>query len=117
MRRLCACKVPHELSQEENKLLQHAGCSGTGPGQQVFELKGCPKCDNSGYRGRIGIHELMTVTDPMREKINAGTHAEVLKRLAREQGMRTLFEDSMEKVLQGVSTFAEALSTARPDEA
>jgi type IV pilus assembly protein PilB len=77
---------------------------------------GCPKCNKTGYKGRTGIHELLTMNDEMREMISKGATAEKLKAVARRGGMRTLFEDAMEKVKLGVTSLAEAMGTTKPDD-
>ncbi|ODV12800.1 MAG: pilus assembly protein PilB [Rubrivivax sp. SCN 70-15] len=68
---------------------------------------GCPKCDKTGWRGRAGIHELMSISRPLRTMIQTGARAEELQRQALTEGMRTLRQDGIEKVLAGVTTLDE----------
>jgi type IV pilus assembly protein PilB len=77
---------------------------------------GCPKCNNVGYKGRVGIHELLKNSDELRGLINKHATADELKQAARRAGMRTMFEDCMEKVKQGLTSLPEAIGTARPDD-
>ena len=77
--------------------------------------KGCPRCNNTGYKGRIGIHELMTTDDQLIEGINKGKETSELKRMAMQGGMKTLHQDSLLKVKDGISTIPEALSTVPVD--
>ena len=76
------------------------------PGQKVCRAsdKGCSNCSNTGYRGRVGIHELLTATDELKELIYRKAKAAEIRELAIEQGMRTLKQDGIEKVLKGLTT-------------
>ena len=68
---------------------------------------GCEQCSGSGYSGRAGIHELMMVTRGLRHLIQTGQRADELQRYAMGDGMRTLRQDGIEKVLAGVTTIEE----------
>jgi type IV pilus assembly protein PilB len=114
MRRVCkVCRVAYEPEGREKDVLQRAiGWSG-----QVYKAnpKGCSKCNNTGYKGRIGIHELMVTNEELIEAINKEAETAELKRIAMKGGMKTLHQDSMSKVKDGLSTMAEALSTVPQD--
>jgi type IV pilus assembly protein PilB len=114
MRRVCkTCKVAHEPEGREKLLLENAiGWSGP-----IFKAhpKGCPKCNGTGYKGRVGIHELMVTNNELIEGINKGLESSELKRIAMRGGMKTLHQDSMLKVKEGLSTLEEAISTVPPD--
>jgi type IV pilus assembly protein PilB len=71
--------------------------------------KGCSHCNRSGYRGRMGIYELMLMTSAIREMTFKGESTQALRKMARKQGMRTLFEDGMVKALKGLTTLDEVL--------
>lgn len=71
--------------------------------------KGCAYCNKTGYRGRLAIYELMNMTSQIRELTFKGESTAVIRKLARKQGMRTLFEDGMIKALKGVTTIDEVL--------
>jgi type IV pilus assembly protein PilB len=71
--------------------------------------KGCSHCSKTGYRGRLGIFELMGMTGAIREMTFKGEPNQNLRRMARKQGMRTLFEDGMIKALKGITTIDEVL--------
>ncbi|MCW7539153.1 ATPase, T2SS/T4P/T4SS family [Aquabacterium sp. A7-Y] len=75
---------------------------------------GCDKCGQTGFRGRAGLHELMVATRDLRRLVQTGARAEELQQCALLEGMRTLRQDGIEKVLQGVTTLAEvrAISNA-----
>lgn len=76
------------------------------------EAAGCPRCDGSGYAGRIGIHELLLVTPALRQIVVDGGRVEPLRAQAIAEGMRTLRQDGIDKVLQGLTTIAEVRATS-----
>ena len=86
------------------------------PGQDPLKLwraKGCPVCKQSGYKGRRGIFELMTLDDRYHDPIVHRAGAPEFRRLAREQGMLTMFDDGLAKAAKGVTTVEELLRTTR----
>jgi type IV pilus assembly protein PilB len=114
LRRLCTCKKAENPTEEEYALVSRA--LDAGPMNRIMKPKGCPKCKDSGYKGRVGVHELLKNTDELRSLICRNAAVEDLKLVARKGGMRTLFEDCMEKVKAGLTSLTEAVATARPDE-
>jgi type IV pilus assembly protein PilB len=114
MRRVCKqCRLPIEPTGREKEILEKAiGWSG-----QIFKAnpKGCPKCGGNGYKGRVGIHELMITNDELVEGINKGQEAAELKKIAMRGGMKTLHQDSLLKVKDGFTTLEEAIATVPPD--
>ncbi len=74
---------------------------------EIYEKAGCHQCRETGYRGRVGLFEVMTVTDEIRALIVAHAPAVRLAKVAVEQGMRTLLADGLEKVRSGQTTLAE----------
>ncbi len=74
---------------------------------QHHEASGCADCDHSGLRGRAGLHELLIVSPGLRQLIQSGARAEEIQRQALMEGMHTLRQDGILKVLQGVSSLAE----------
>ena len=77
--------------------------------------KGCSNCNKSGYRGRMGIYELMIMTSTIRELAFKGEPTQAIRKVARKQGMRTLFEDGMIKALKGLTTLDEVLRITQQD--
>ncbi|MDD2684552.1 MAG: ATPase, T2SS/T4P/T4SS family [Gallionella sp.] len=69
----------------------------------LYEPVGCDKCTNTGYRGRVGLHELLIGTDPVKKAIQEHARVAELLAIALEEGMHTLKQDGMEKVLQGIT--------------
>jgi type IV pilus assembly protein PilB len=80
---------------------------------QLWRGAGCPECKSSGYKGRLGIFELMAVDDRFHDPIVRRSGAPVFFKLARERGMRTMFEDGMTKAIQGGTTMQEVLRVTR----
>jgi type IV pilus assembly protein PilB len=77
--------------------------------------KGCNHCNKRGYRGRMGIFELMAMTTQIREMTFKGESHQAVRRMARKQGMRTLFEDGIIKAIKGQTTLDEVLRITQHD--
>jgi len=77
---------------------------------------GCEKCGQTGFKGRIGIHELLRVTDELRELITRRAPEHEIRIAARAAGMRTLLEEGIAKAAQGLTTLAAVLQVAAPDD-
>jgi type II secretory ATPase GspE/PulE/Tfp pilus assembly ATPase PilB-like protein len=73
---------------------------------------GCPACDHTGFKGRAGLHEMMVVSRELRRLIQTGARAEALQHTALAEGMRTLRQDGIDKVLAGVTTIEEVRATS-----
>lgn len=130
-KRLCKCKKSHSASEQELKILLEEYCEelnnidrfkadpetaqkeimadwkkqyGDDKGRiMLYEAVGCDACNESGYKGRVGLHELLIATDDLKKNIQE--HARVAEMLvtALGDGMRTLKQDGVEKVLQGIT--------------
>ncbi|MDE0029411.1 MAG: ATPase, T2SS/T4P/T4SS family [Deltaproteobacteria bacterium] len=116
LRRVCdACKTPVALP----------GDTFTAARARVEEVRdvedcrgaGCPDCHHTGYRGRVAVYEVMTLTDELRRMVLRGASAAELKASAVEKGMRTLRQAAVGKVRQGVTTVEEALRVTDADSA
>jgi type IV pilus assembly protein PilB len=89
--------VPEDLGHDTNGELT------------LFKGKGCDACKNTGYRGRTGVHELLLMSDEIRDKVLEHSPSHILRNLAVSQGMRTLQVDAVAKILLGVTTVDEVL--------
>jgi type II secretory ATPase GspE/PulE/Tfp pilus assembly ATPase PilB-like protein len=67
----------------------------------LYRPKGCDECDKTGYRGRIGIHELLVASDNIKRMIQRHEHAEPIRQAAIAEGMTTLLQDGIIKAIQG----------------
>jgi type IV pilus assembly protein PilB len=114
LRRVCKnCKIAYEPEGREKAIIEKAiGWSG-----QIFKPnpQGCPVCNGQGYKGRVGIHELMINSEALTEGINKEVEVAELKRIAMKTGMKTLHQDSILKVKMGLTTVEEALANVPPD--
>lgn len=109
VRRLCPhCKKPKEATQEEVELLGLP----EGTKQIIYEPKGCPQCDNIGYRGRIGVYEIMEVTPELKHIIARKGNADEIKAEALKGGMHTLRMSASEYVCDGVTSFTEMMKVS-----
>jgi len=75
----------------------------------LFRGKGCDKCKNTGYKGRTGVHEVLEMTDAIRDKILERVPSHIIRNMAVESGMRTLHMDAVAKILNGVTSVDEVL--------
>ena len=78
----------------------------------LFRGRGCEACHHTGYRGRVPIHELMVVTDGMKALIQGRTRTGELLAFAKSEGMQTLVQDGIEKVLRGLTTYKQVRAVA-----
>ena len=91
-------------------MLAQLGLSPMDIGDKTFFFgKGCDVCNNTGYKGRKGIYELLQVSDPIREMINQRAPSVVLKQKAIELGMMTLRDDGLRSIYDGLTTIEEVL--------
>lgn len=110
VRRVCAeCKQPTNADPD---VLRRLGLAEEEVrGASLVRGAGCPRCGGTGYKGRMGIHELMVIDDPLRRAIGAGQTASELRDVAlAESGMKTLRQDGIDKALAGMTTLEEVLA-------
>ena len=85
------------------------GFNATTPYRQTKKVRACEKCNKTGYKGRVGLYEVMEITDELRELILVGASALELRRKAIEEGMITLRGSGLRKIKDGVTTIEEVL--------
>jgi type II secretory ATPase GspE/PulE/Tfp pilus assembly ATPase PilB-like protein len=116
VRTLCKdCKEEYAPSQEEFAELmemyglEHWDTLGIrySSSFKLYRPKGCPKCGGTGYKGRMGIHELLVATDDIKRKIQKREPIEELRKQAQKDGMTTLLQDGIQKVVKGVTDFKQ----------
>ena len=104
VRRLCPfCKKEKSSDEEERKLLGLEDKEDL----VIYEPCGCNKCDNTGYKGRIGVYEIMEVTHDLKNVIAKGGNADEIKQIALNEGMRTLRMSATQYVLDGITSISE----------
>jgi type IV pilus assembly protein PilB len=108
VRRICSqCKEPLQITTQA---LIDAGYSADDANKvQIQHGRGCGTCNNTGYKGRVGLYEVMEINDELRELILVGASALELKKKALEQGMITLRKSGLTKVATGQTTMEEVL--------
>ncbi|MGD0137316.1 MAG: GspE/PulE family protein [Tepidisphaeraceae bacterium] len=104
VRKLCQhCKESYVPGVNEKRQIERLA----GNIDTLFKARGCPRCRNLGFSGRIGIYELLVPDDAMIELISQGSTLNELRDIAKKQGMTTLRGDGMEKVKAGITTLEE----------
>jgi type II secretory ATPase GspE/PulE/Tfp pilus assembly ATPase PilB-like protein len=107
VRKLCVCRNEAVMTNEHASHFLGAGIVHFGG--RIYIPAGCALCDNSGFKGRIGIYEVWVLDEQMRTAIRSGMRDEEIRNLARSSGMRLMQEDAMEKVKFGLTTLNEVL--------
>jgi general secretion pathway protein E len=115
VRRLCAaCAVPDtDPGRIEQDWVHRQGAGA--PPAQWRRATGCPNCQGTGYRGRIGIYEMVTLDAELQQQMAAGAGADAIRAAADAAGRRSLFADGLAKAAQGVTTVEEVLRASGED--
>mgnify|MGYP002622196410 CR=1 FL=1 len=109
VRRICnKCRETYEPPRPLKKSLQRMGCEI----ETFYRGVGCRQCRNTGYSGRIGIHEIFVLNDEIRDDITAEKPLSVIRHAALAQGMVTLRKDGLRKVREGITTIEEIMHIA-----
>ena len=109
VRRLCpACRKKRLATEEEKMILKRSEAEKL----EIYEPVGCGRCDNTGYKGRIGVYEIMEVTPKLKTIISKGGDAEDIKNQALKEGMYTLRMSATELVLDGTTSYSEMMKVS-----
>ncbi|MBI5147885.1 MAG: type II/IV secretion system protein [Parcubacteria group bacterium] len=110
VRVLCnACRVERKLTDIELKHLAAVSRPEFYQKGKFYQKQGCAECGNSGFRGRVGIHEILEIDDAIRNLIMKRANASEIKEAAVKKGMTTMLEDGLEKASRGLTTIEEIL--------
>jgi len=110
VRKICSnCK---EIYQVTKNVARYVEMAGVDPGQ-IYHGTGCDRCRGSGYVGRLGIYELLIIDEPFRDMINKDSSVNNMRRTFHESGRRSLYDDGMLKVKQGLTTIEEVLRVTK----
>ncbi len=114
-RRICAeCKVVEEVSKQA---LLDAGVSPEEVDDYVcYKGQGCPVCNNTGYKGRVGIYQVMPMFEEIRELVLAGANTAEIKRESMRLGVKTMRQSALSKLKEGVTSFQEVLRSTVSDD-
>jgi general secretion pathway protein E len=108
VRRICShCRTA------QGRISEHLGYLPEGEDFEMFTGAGCPSCSGSGYSGRIGIYELLTMSDAMCRAVAKNKDLSELKMIAVEEGFKEMFHDGLQKIRQGMTTLAEVIRVSR----
>jgi len=126
VRKLCKnCRQPHNAKQEELDILAYEYCLETllqpsdvinqwksrfgidGDNIILFSHDGCKQCNNTGYKGRLGVHELLVTSPAVKKKIHAKANVADLLAVAVSEGMKTLKQDGIEKIFLGLTDWEQ----------
>ncbi len=113
-RKLCpSCKEPEDIPV---KALIQSGMKEEVAAEAVcYSGRGCNECNNTGYKGRIALYEVMPMTDALKTAVIDGANTIELKEMAIKNGMKTLRQSGLSKVLEGVTSFREVLRVTAKD--
>ena len=118
IRTLCAkCKEPYHPTREEfDEIAEAYGrewfAMQYAPELTLYQPKGCAACGNTGYKGRMGVHELLVGTDEVKRAVQRRAPIDELRGLALDQGMRTLLQDAIDKAFKGFTDIKQARAVA-----
>lgn len=107
VRKLCVCQGLKDVTKAYSERLIAAGWSN--PPSQIAWPKGCSVCDYTGYKGRIGIYELLTIDESIRAILRGSYKPDLVREAARVGGMRRMQEDALEKLQAGITTLDEII--------
>ncbi len=106
------CSIAMPLKEEEADLLRNLGLRHLPT--HLNAAQGCAKCDGEGYRGRVGVNELLVIDDALAEAIRSGAQEEILRDLAIGSGMVSMMGDALIKVVAGITTLDEVIRVVPP---
>jgi len=118
VRTLCAkCKETYHPTREEfDEIAEAYGrayfTTEYSPEVTLYRPKGCAACGNTGYKGRMGVHELLVGTDEVKRAVQRRAPIDELRNLALQQGMRTLLQDAIDKAFRGFTDIKQARAVA-----
>jgi type IV pilus assembly protein PilB len=105
LRKLCACHGEKQITQDYAEQLASIGW--TEPPDRIAWPNGCASCDQTGYKGRVGIYELLAIDESIRSILRGAFKPDIVRAAARAAGMRSMQEDALEKLQAGVTTLEE----------
>ena len=107
VRRLCACRREKPANASYTQRLSRLGVANPEQYKSEYEPVGCSTCENTGFKGRVGIYEMLPVEDSVRDAIHSQAGSDAILAVARAGGFRTLQEDALEKLKAGLTSLDE----------
>jgi type II secretory ATPase GspE/PulE/Tfp pilus assembly ATPase PilB-like protein len=109
VRRLCQqCRNPRDLTSAEAMVIRRPASAG----QKIYEAKGCSACGGRGFKGRLGVFELMPIGDELGRMIVEGSDEGKIDKKARELGIPSISDDAAEKLLAGLTSYGELVGVS-----
>jgi type IV pilus assembly protein PilB len=105
VRRLCSCR--EQVAPTAAALQRLAGLGMTQPIDHLFTAVGCDACDQTGYKGRIGVYEILVFDDGVREAVRSGQNSDSIRNALRGMGLKLMQDDAVEKIQQGITSLEE----------
>jgi type IV pilus assembly protein PilB len=99
------CKEPHELDDLQRKIMRLKPSDKP----KIFKPKGCKQCNQTGYRGRMAIIELLRIDSDMDSLISRRAHLDELQKMAMDKGFVTLAEDGVRRIVEGYTSLSEVM--------
>jgi type II secretory ATPase GspE/PulE/Tfp pilus assembly ATPase PilB-like protein len=106
------CKEKYQVADNMKKYVEMAGINP----DDLYRGTGCDYCRNSGYVGRIGLYELLVMDEHFRDMINKDPSVNNMRKVFRESGGKSLYEDGLDKVKKGLTTIEEVLRVTETDD-
>lgn len=107
VRKLCRCRREVEITPEVAARFESSGMRNYG--ERMYVAAGCPQCDGTGYRGRIGIYEIIVFDEEVRNLVRTGARNEEMRVMARAKGVEFMQDDALAKIRSGITTLDEVL--------
>ena len=107
VRKLCNCRTEVPATREYQEILRESGVCDSA--RTMFAPVGCPECDNAGYRGRVGLYEVLVFDESVAEAVRAGGSPAAIRQAAWDNGMRSLQEDGLIRAHTGVTSIEEVM--------
>ncbi len=115
VRRLCShCKVEKEPDEVERKLVPFIKRMGMEP--HFYKAEGCQHCGFTGYKGRIGVYEILLLDEELKDLIGSGASLSQIRKVARRKGFQNLYEDALKHIAHGDTDYKEVLRVINPGE-
>ena len=113
VRQLCdRCKVPRKLTAADLAADPRYTALGFRPGETLHDPKGCERCGGTGYRGRVGVFEVLEMTEDVRHLVRTDSDSSTIDKAAMAAGMTTMIDDGVAKCRAGITSPAEVLRVA-----
>ncbi len=113
LRKLCVCHTQKQVTPDYSELLAAVGW--IQPPDHIAWPKGCGVCDHTGYKGRVGIYELLQIDDSIRSILRGAYNPDLVRTAARAAGMHRMQEDALDKLQAGVTTLEEIIRVVPMD--